>query len=134
MKSKTNLFLTLFVVCLGGFIGFDPMTPTQSVTANDKPMLRWVDVPKVESNIVGLNIDLQNDKVKIDGNIDQALVNIIKEKEAPKHIIHTKIVEKEVFVPVETSLSTKILDKFVPLKLNKLTIPTEEKRGPQLER
>lgn len=132
MKSKTNLFLTLFVVCLGGFIGFDPTTPTQSVNANDKTMIRWVDVPKVESNIVGLNIDLQNDKVKIDGNIDKASVNIVKETEIPKPIIRTKVVEKEVFVPVKSSLSTKLLDKFVPLKMAKL--PTEDKRGPQLER
>lgn len=132
MKSKTNLFLTLFVVCLGGFIGFDPTTPTQSVNANDKTMIRWVDVPKVESNIVGLNIDLQNDKVKIDGNIDKASVNIVKETEIPKPIIRTKVVEKEVFVPVKSSLSTKLLDKFVPLKMAKF--PTEDKRGPQLER
>lgn len=132
MKSKTNLFLTLFVVCLGGFIGFDPMTPTQSVTANDKPMIRWVDVPKVKSNIVNLNIDLQNDEVKIDGNIDKASVNIVKETEAPKTIVRTKVVEKEVFVPVNNPLSTKLLDKFVPLKMVKLS--TEDKRGPQLER
>ena len=32
--KRINLWITLFVVCLGGFIGFDPNSPSQTLDAS----------------------------------------------------------------------------------------------------
>lgn len=113
-KKFIKLGCMVFMALLGGFIGFDPDTPSQ--TANATSMIRWVDVPKVDVPFKELTIDLQEENVLLKGDIDNTTVKI--NKEVPKPQVITKVVEREVKVPeYHTDLiwSTKLLNRLVPL-------------------
>lgn len=45
--KRFNMLVTLVMVCLGGFIGFDPNSPSQTANA-EETRIRWVDVPKCQ--------------------------------------------------------------------------------------
>lgn len=111
--KRLNLFLALFVLSLGAFIGFNSKAPSQALMASDQPMIRWVDVPK--SSPLELNINLSKDSVSISGNADNASVTITTKEDVkvvPKYIL--KEVEKPIYIA--SSLSNKVIDKFYPLQ------------------
>ena len=116
-KKFVRFGCMVFMALLGGFIGFDPGTPTQTANAT-QTLIRWVDVPKVDVPLKELTVDLQNENVSFKGDVDNTTVMI--KKEEPKPQVITKIVEKEVKIPVyNTDLiwSTKLLSKVVPLEV-----------------
>ena len=41
--KRFNMLITLIMVCLGGFIGFDPNSPSQTANA-EETRIRWVDI------------------------------------------------------------------------------------------
>lgn len=55
--KRFNILVTLVMVCLGGFIGFDPNSPSQTANA-EETRIRWVDVPKTPVDVLGLNENL----------------------------------------------------------------------------
>ena len=63
MKLR-NLAIAAFAVIFGGFIGYDPFTPSQAVQAGEMVIPRVVDVPNNGKNLA-LNIDLRTDKVTV---------------------------------------------------------------------
>lgn len=117
MKKFVRLGCMIFMALLGGFIGFDPNTPSQTANAT-QTLIRWVDVPKVDVPIKELAIDLQKEHVSVKGDIDNTTVTI---KEEPKPRVITKVVEKEVKIPVYTTdliWSTRLLNQVAPLEIN----------------
>ena len=61
--KKGNLFITLFVVLFGGFIGYDPGIPSQTTVANEVILPRFVDVQRDKA--LSLTIDLVSEKVTV---------------------------------------------------------------------
>ena len=115
-KKFIKLGCMVFMALLGGFIGFDPSTPTQTANAT-QTLIRWVDVPKVDVPFKELTVDLQKENVSVKGDIDNTTVTINK---AQKPRVVTKVVEKEVKIPVySTDLvwSTKLLNRVAPLEM-----------------
>lgn len=113
MKKFIRSGCIVFMALLGGFIGFDPNTPNQTVNATS--MIRWVDVPKVDVPFKELTIDLQKDNVSLKGDIDNTTVEI--NKEVPKPQVITKIVERKVKVPEyrnDLIWSTKLTSRLIP--------------------
>ena len=111
--KRLNLFLALFVLSLGAFIGFNSKAPSQALMASDQPMIRWVDVPK--SSPLELNINLSKDSVSISGNADNASVTITTKEDVkvvPKYIL--KEVDKPIYIA--SSLSNKVIVKYCPLE------------------
>lgn len=118
MKKFVRLGCMIFMALLGGFIGFDPSTPSQTANAT-QTLIRWVDVPKVDVPFKELAIDLQKEHVSVKGDIDNTTVTINKEEPKPRVI--TKVVEKEVKIPVYTTdliWSTRLLNQVAPLEIN----------------
>ena len=117
--KRINLWITLFVVCLGGFIGFDPNSTSQTLDAS-QTMIRWVDVPKTPVDVLGLNeeksinIDLQEKTVLFNGNVDNTTVTIKTDVETrPEYI--TKVVEKVVYLPEDIAYRTKFFNRLMPI-------------------
>lgn len=117
--KRTNLFITLFMVCLGGFIGFDPSSPSQNVNA-EETRIRWVDVPKTPVDVLGLNenksisVDLQEKTVLFNGNIDNATVTIKTDVETrPEYL--TKVIEKVVYLPEDIAYRSKLFNRLKPI-------------------
>lgn len=121
--KRINLFITLFVVCLGGFIGFDPNSPSQTISA-EKTMIRWVDVPKTPVDVLGLNksisIDLRGETVSINGDVENTAVTITRDVETlPEY--KTKVIKEVIYEP-DLVFSTKLMSKLMPLKLPKINV------------
>lgn len=97
-KKLKHWLATLLVVALGGFIGYDPNTPSQTLNAEEVTRIRWIDVPKSQVDVLGMNkidINMQDETVKIDGNVSNTTVTIKKVIERyPLYI--TKMVEKPI--------------------------------------
>lgn len=117
--KRINLWITLFVVCLGGFIGFDPNSPSQTLDAS-QTMIRWVDVPKTPVDVLGLNeeksinIDLQEKTVLFNGDVDNTTVTIKTDVETrPEYI--TKVVEKVVYLPEDIAYRSKFFNRLKPI-------------------
>lgn len=113
MKKFVRLGCMIFMALLGGFIGFDPSTPTQTANAT---MIRWVDVPKVDVPMKELVVDLKSENVSFKGNVDNTTVTINRD-EKPKVI--TKVKEVQVEVPVyknDLVWTTKLFNKAIPLE------------------
>ena len=117
--KRINLWITLFVVCLGGFIGFDPNSTSQTLDAS-QTMIRWVDVPKTPVDVLGLNeeksinIDLQEKTVLFNGNVDNTTVTIKTDVETrPEYI--TKVVEKVVYLPEDIVYRSKFFNRLKPI-------------------
>lgn len=117
--TRKNLLATLFVVMLGGFIGFDPGTPSQTIQSHETIIPRYVDVPR-NGKELSLTIDLKSDKVTIGETSKDATVTINKDVEI-RPVYLTKEVEKYVYV-TDTHMVNRLLNKYAPLELPKLTI------------
>lgn len=118
MQGKRNLFITLFVVCLGGFIGFDPFTPSQTVGA-EETRFRWVDVPKENFDILAnqqqkVDIDLQSKTVSLSGNVDNTTVTIKTDVET-RPVYKTKVIEKVVYLPEDIAYRSKFFNRLSPI-------------------
>lgn len=120
MKSFGKTLITLAVIMMGCMYGYIN-APNQTVTANEVTRIRWVDVPKENNLLTGaINIDLQDGKVGIDGNVSNTTVTVQTEiKEVPVYKTRTKTVEKIIYEP-NLTLSTKLLKKIAPLELPKI--------------
>lgn len=125
------------MVCLGGFIGFDPNTPTQTAGA-EETRIRWVDVPETRIDFLSkqekrIDVDLQKDHVSFSGDIDNATVTISTDVETrPEYL--TKVVEKPVYIE-STIKNSRLFNQLYPIsRCNPVKgwNSTEEKRGPQL--
>lgn len=117
--KRINLFVTLFMVCLGGFIGFDPGSPSQTANA-EETRIRWVDIPKTPVDVLGLNenksisVDLQEKTVLFNGNIDNATVTIKTDVETrPEYL--TKVIEKVVYLPEDIAYRSKLFNRLKPI-------------------
>lgn len=120
MKRKTNIVIALFAVLFGGFIGYDPSTPTQNVSAGELVIPRLVDVPKTGKEL-SLFIDLKNREVTVGENSKDATVTIV-DKDAETHPVYrTKVIEKEVYVE-NTIKSTRLINQLMPLEQPKLNL------------
>lgn len=117
MKRKNILLAVILMV--GGFIGFDPFTPTQTLQATDVFMPRYIDVPR-DSKGLSLTIDLQSEKVTIGEDSKDATVTINKATEM-QPVYLTREVEKPVYI-TDTRMVNRLLNKYAPLELPKLTI------------
>ena len=101
--KRFNVLVTLVMVCLGGFIGFDPNSPSQTANA-EETRIRWVDVPKTPVDVLGLNeeksinIDLQEKTVLFNGDVDI-----------------TKVVEKVVYLPEDIAYRSKFFNRLKPI-------------------
>lgn len=108
--KRINLWITLFVVCLGGFIGFDPNSPSQTLDAS-QTMIRWVDVPKTPVDVLGLNsksinINLKDETVSVDGDVNNTSVTITRDVETLPEF-KTKVIEKVIYLPEDIAYRTK---------------------------
>lgn len=117
--KRFNMLITLIMVCLGGFIGFDPNSPSQTANA-EETRIRWVDVPKMPVDVLGLNeeksinIDLQEKTVLFNGNADNTTVTIKTDVETrPEYI--TKVVEKVVYLPEDIAYRSKFFNRLKPI-------------------
>ena len=113
MKKFVRLGCMIFMALLGGFIGFDPSTPSQTASAT---MIRWVDVPKVDVPMKELVVDLKSENVSFKGNVDNTTVTINRDE---KSKVITKVKEVQVEVPVYKSdlvWTTKLFSKAIPLE------------------
>lgn len=122
MRSKRNLLVTLFVVCLGGFIGFDPSTPSQTAGA-EETRIRWVDVPKENFDILAtqqqkVDINLQDKTVSLSGNVDNTTVTIKTDVET-RPVYLTKEVEKVVYLPEDIAYRSKFFNRLSPIDRTK---------------
>lgn len=119
--KRLNLIITLFVVLLGGFIGFDPNSPSQTIGA-EETRIRWVDVPKMPVDVLGLNksvsVNLKDETVSLNGNVDNTTVTIIRDVETRPE--YKERVIKEVIYEPDIVFSTKLMSKLMPLKLPKI--------------
>lgn len=125
MKLR-NLAITAFAVIFGGFIGYDPFTPSQTVQAGEMVIPRVVDVPNNGKNLA-LNIDLRTDKVTVGETSADATVTITKDVETRLEY-RTKEVEKEVYVE-NTIKTTKLLNRLMPLPNPQLGLNLSPKRN-----
>lgn len=118
-KGAVNLFIALFMVCLGGFIGFDPDSPSQTASA-EQTMIRWVDVPKQPVDVLGLNtksvdINLQDKTVSFNGDVDNTTVTITTDVETrPEYI--TKVVKEVIYLPEDIAYRSKFFNKLMPVE------------------
>ena len=112
--KRLNLLLTLFVLSMGAYLGYNSKAPSQSLMASETPMIRWVDVPKQQVGLE-LNISLNKDSVCISGNAENATVTVTKEEVTPQPKYIIREVEKPVYIATANTLSNKLLDKFCPL-------------------
>lgn len=117
--KRFNMLITLIMVCLGGFIGFDPNSLSQTANA-EETRIRWVDVPKMPVDVLGLNeeksinIDLQEKTVLFNGNVDNTTVTIKTDVETrPEYI--TKVVEKVVYLPEDIAYRSKFFNRLKPI-------------------
>lgn len=110
----------------GGFIGYDPFTPSQAVQAGEMVIPRVVDVPNNGKNLA-LNIDLRTDKVTVGETSADATVTITKDVETRLEY-RTKEVEKEVYVE-NTIKTTKLLNRLMPLPNPQLGLNLSPKRN-----
>ena len=119
MRKKV-LTATLFVAILGGFIGFNPNVPNQTVNAGEVTMIRWIDVPKVSMDIpktTDISIDLQNEDVRISSNAETPTTVSIQ-----KEIVEVPVVE---YKPIEVRnyrREHKLLNKVAPLTSQKINV------------
>ena len=115
------MLITLIMVCLGGFIGFDPNSPSQTANA-EETRIRWVDVPKMPVDVLGLNksvaVNLKDETVSLNGNVDNTTVTIIRDVETRPE--YKERVIKEVIYEPDIVFSTKLMSKLMPLKLPKI--------------
>ena len=107
--KRINLWITLFVVCLGGFIGFDPNSPSQT----------WVDVPKTPVDVLGLNsksinINLKDETVSVDGDVNNTSVTITRDVETLPEF-KTKVIEKVIYLPEDIAYRTKFFNRLMPI-------------------
>lgn len=112
--KRLNLLLTLGVLSIGVYLGYNSKAPSQSLMASETPMIRWVDVPKQQVGLE-LNISLNRDSVSISGNAENATVTVTKEEITPQPKYIIREVEKPVYIATANTLSNKLLDKFCPL-------------------
>lgn len=117
--KRFNILVTLVMVCLGGFIGFDPNSLSQTANA-EETRIRWVDVPKMPVDVLGLNeeksinIDLQEKTVLFNGDVDNTTVTIKTDVETrPEYI--TKVVEKVVYLPEDIAYRSKFFNRLKPI-------------------
>ena len=117
--KRFNVLVTLVMVCLGGFIVFDPNSPSQTANA-EVTRIRWVDVPKTPVDVLGLNeeksinIDLQEKTVLFNGDVDNTTVTIKTDVETrPEYI--TKVVEKVVYLPEDIAYRSKFFNRLKPI-------------------
>ena len=119
--KRFNMLVTLVMVCLGGFIGFDPNSPSQTANA-EETRIRWVDVPKMPVDVLGLNksvsVNLKDETVSLNGNVDNTTVTIIRDVETRPE--YKERVIKEVIYEPDIVFSTKLMSKLMPLKLPKI--------------
>lgn len=118
MWNFKNVLIALFVVCLGGFIGFDPFTPSQTVGA-EETRLRWVDVPKENFDILANNrktvdVDLQDKTVSFSGDVDNTTVTIKTDVET-RPVYKTKVIEKVVYLTEDIAYRTKLFNRLFPI-------------------
>lgn len=116
--KRINLWITLFVVCLGGFIGFDPNSPSQTLDAS-QTMIRWVDVPKTPVDVLGLNsksihINLKDETVSVDGDVNNTSVTITRDVETLPEF-KTKVIEKVIYLPEDIAYRTKFFNRLMPI-------------------
>ncbi len=124
--KKGNLFITLFVVLFGGFIGYDPGIPSQTTVANEVILPRFVDVQRDKA--LSLTIDLVSEKVTVGEHSADATVTIHKAPEmAPVYL--TNQVIKEIVYVENKAMVNKLLNKYAPLSLPKLTIDCQKING-----
>lgn len=122
MWSRRNFLITLFVVCLGGFIGFDPNTPSQTAGA-EEARFRWVDVPRENVNLLSnvndkVDIDLQSKTVSFSGNVDNTTVTIRTDVETrPEYI--TEVIERVVYLPEDITYRSKFFNRLSPINRTK---------------
>ena len=109
--KRVNLWITLFVVCLGGFIGFDPNSPSQTLDAS-QTMIRWVDVLGLNSK--SININLKDETVSVDGDVDNTSVTITRDVETLPEF-KTKVIEKVIYLPEDITSRTKFFNRLMPI-------------------
>lgn len=127
--KKSNLFITLFTVFLGGFIGFDPDTPNQTTNAGEMIIPRFVDVQR-DSKALSLVIDLASEKVTVGENSADATVTIHKAPEmAPVYLTNKEIAKEKIVYIENKAMVNRLLDKYAPLSLPKLTINYQKING-----
>lgn len=122
MKHKSNIAIAIFAVLFGGFIGYDPSTPSQNIHAGEFVIPHLVDVPK-NGKELSLCIDLNKREVTVGEDSKDATVTIIeKNKDVETRPVYlTKLVEKEVYVE-NTIKSTRLINKLMPLEQPKLSL------------
>lgn len=118
MWKISKILATISVVAIGGFIGF-VNTNNQNLNANEKVLIRWVDVPRTDVSMPNsINIDLRKDLVSFSGNTENATVNIHKDT-VYKPVYIEKKVRETVYEP-NLIWSTKLLKNIAPLTLPKI--------------
>lgn len=110
--KRSTLFITLFTVLFGGFIGYDPITPSQGIQATPVSVLPMY-APRPEKSLF-LDIDLNTDKVTIGEQNSKDATVIVNKKDVETRLEYV-IVEKEVYVE-NTIKSTKLLNRLMPLE------------------
>lgn len=118
MWKISKMLATILVVAIGGFIGF-VNTNNQNLNANEKVLIRWVDVPRTDVSMPNsINIDLRKDLVSFSGNTENATVNIHKDTVYTPVYIEKKV--RETVYEPNLIWSTKLLKNIAPLTLPKI--------------
>ena len=108
-----NILITLFVVLLAGFIGYDPSIPSQTTAASAPVIPRFIEVPRAEKGF-DLTIDLQKDKVLVgNNNSGEANITINKAFEIKPEY---KIIEKPVYIYEKDIIqNTLLINRLLPM-------------------
>ena len=118
MWKISKILATMLVVAIGGFIGF-VNTNNQNLNANEKVLIRWVDVPMTDVSVPNsINIDLRKDLVSFSGNTENATVNIHKDTVYKPVYIEKKV--REIVYEPDIIKSHKLLKHAAPLTLPKI--------------
>ena len=118
MWKISKMLATMLVVAIGGFIGF-VNTNNQNLNANEKVLIRWVDIPMTDVSVPNsINIDLRKDLVSFSGNTENATVNIHKDTVYKPVYIEKKV--REIVYEPDIIKSHKLLKHAAPLALPKI--------------
>lgn len=116
MRRSVNTLILLFVVSIGGVLGFKS-APQNQVSAENLQIPKFIDVPRnaVMPRSTEIDINLQDDLVNVRGNSDATtIVTVTKETVFVPKI---KIVERRTFIPMKMGVleRSKVFNDFHPI-------------------